>query len=277
MVHPGGRVRKNEALPDALARSGGTNSACPRISWPGPVCWAPGITSTRTAVYSDVVSTHYVNLPHLVRLDHSPDPDTLPTDQHRQWRWQNAAEAAVADDVHPCAGVRADRRRPAARLIAARAIRLPGPGERNLAGMRSLLPSLPGLDVPGLIRRVDTVRHHGVPGGCILEANLQSVPPETAGFDPVRLVTGAGRPLLLRDAVAAIHRAAEDDRVAGLIARVQLSAAPPAAVQELREAISAFAAAKPSLAWAETFPARCPTTWPRPSAKCGCSPPAPWG
>ena len=120
--------------------------------------------------------------------------------------------------------------------------------------MRSLLPSLPGLDVPGLIRRVDTVRHHGVPGGCILEANLQSVPPETAGFDPVRLVTGAGRPLLLRDAVAAIHRAAEDDRVAGLIARVQLSAAPPAAVQELREAISAFAAAKPSLAWAETFP-----------------------
>ncbi|MCB1286514.1 MAG: signal peptide peptidase SppA, partial [Mycobacterium sp.] len=64
--------------------------------------------------------------------------------------------------------------------------------------MRSLLPSLPGLDVPGLIRRVDTVRHHGVPGGCILEANLQSVPPETAGFDPVRLVTGAGRPLLLR-------------------------------------------------------------------------------
>ncbi len=120
--------------------------------------------------------------------------------------------------------------------------------------MRSLLPSLPGLDVPGLIRRVDTVRHHGVPGGCILEANLQSVPPETAGFDPVRLVTGAGRPMLLRDAVAAIHRAAEDDRVVGLIARVQLSAAPPAAVQELREAISAFAAVKPSLAWAETFP-----------------------
>ena len=121
--------------------------------------------------------------------------------------------------------------------------------------MRSLLPSLPGLDVPGLIRRVDTARHHGVPDGCILELDLQSVPPETAGFDPVRLITGAGRPMLLRDAVAAVHRAAADDRVAGLIARVQLSAAPPAAVQELREAISAFTAAKPSLAWTETFPA----------------------
>ena len=77
---------------------------------------------------------------------------------------------------------------------------------------------------------------------------------ETAGFDPLKFLTGAGRPMLLRDAVAAIHRAAEDDRVAGMIARVQLSAAPPAAVQELRAAISAFTAAKPSLAWAETFP-----------------------
>ena len=118
--------------------------------------------------------------------------------------------------------------------------------------MLTFLPGVP--DVPGLIRRVDTARHHGVPKGCILELDLQSVPPETAGFDPLKLLTGAGRPMLLRDAITAIHRAAEDDRVAGMIARVQLSAAPPAAVQELRAAISAFTAAKPSLAWAETFP-----------------------
>ena len=103
-------------------------------------------------------------------------------------------------------------------------------------------------------RRIDTVRHHGVPGDCILELDLQSPPPETAGFDPVRFVTGAGRPMVLRDAVAAIHRAAEDDRVLGMIARVQLSAAAPAVVQELREAIVTFTAAKPSLAWAETYP-----------------------
>ncbi len=123
--------------------------------------------------------------------------------------------------------------------------------------MRSFLPGVPG-DLRGVIktgaRRIDTARHHGVPGGCILELDLQSAPPETAGFDPVRFVTGAGRPMLLRDAVAAIHRAAEDDRVAGLIARVQLSAAPAAAVQELREAVAAFTAVKPSLAWAETYP-----------------------
>lgn len=121
--------------------------------------------------------------------------------------------------------------------------------------MFAFLPSLPGVDdVRALAGRVDTVRHHGVPNGCVLELNLRSVPPETSGFDPFALVTGAERPLALRDAVAAIHRAAEDSRVAGLIARVQLSAAPPAAVQELREAIAAFSVAKPSLAWAETYP-----------------------
>jgi protease-4 len=67
-------------------------------------------------------------------------------------------------------------------------------------------------------------------------------------------IAGGGRPLLLRDAVAAIYRAAEDRRVSGLIARVQFSAAPPGAVQELREAIAAFAAVKPTVAWAETYP-----------------------
>ena len=119
--------------------------------------------------------------------------------------------------------------------------------------MFSFLPGVPH-DLRDLARRIDTARHHGVPRGVILEFGLQSVPPETAGFDPVRFVTGAGRPMLLRDAVAAIHRAAEDDRVAGLISRVQLSAAPAAAVQELREAIVEFTRHKPSLAWAETYP-----------------------
>ena len=121
--------------------------------------------------------------------------------------------------------------------------------------MFAFLPSFPGLDdVRALASRVDTARHHGIPDGCVLEFNLRSVPPETTGFDPLTLVTGGGRPMALRDAVAALHRAAEDPRVAGLIARVQLAAAPPAVVQELREAILAFSAVKPSLAWAETYP-----------------------
>ncbi|SPM38625.1 signal peptide peptidase SppA [Mycobacterium numidiamassiliense] len=121
--------------------------------------------------------------------------------------------------------------------------------------MFAFLPSLPGVDdIRALAGRVDTVRHHGVPDGCVLEFSLRSVPPETTGFDPLAIITGGGRPLALRQAVAALHRAADDPRVAGLIARVQMQASPAAAVQELREAIAAFTAVKPSLAWAETYP-----------------------
>jgi protease IV len=125
--------------------------------------------------------------------------------------------------------------------------------------MFAFLPTLPGFsnwedDVRAVANRVDTVLHHGVPNGCVLELSLRSVPPETTGFDPLAIITGEGRPMALRDVVAALHRAAEDPRVAGLIAHVRLESSPPAAVQELREAIAAFSASKPSLAWAETYP-----------------------
>ncbi|MGE2832464.1 signal peptide peptidase SppA [Mycobacterium sp. SMC-4] len=124
--------------------------------------------------------------------------------------------------------------------------------------MHSLLSGMPGFDdVRQLARKIDTARHQGVPNGAILELDLQSAPPETAGFDPFAVLSGVigpTKPLLLREAVAAIHRAAEDPRVAGLIARVQITAAPPGPVQELREAVAAFTARKPSLAWAETYP-----------------------
>lgn len=124
--------------------------------------------------------------------------------------------------------------------------------------MFSFLPAVPGADeVRALVRKADTARHHGVPDGCILELDLSALPHETGSLDPVALLShlgGARRPLLLRDTVAAIHRAADDDRVAGLIARVQFPATAPGPVQELREAIAAFTAGKPSLAWAETYP-----------------------
>jgi protease IV len=121
--------------------------------------------------------------------------------------------------------------------------------------MFAFLPGIPGADeLRTLARRVDTARHHGVPDGCVLELDLQAVPNEAGGFDPFAMIAGGGRPLVLREAVAAIHRAAKDPRVAGLIARVQIPAAAAGPVQELREAITAFSDVKPSLAWAETYP-----------------------
>jgi protease-4 len=121
--------------------------------------------------------------------------------------------------------------------------------------MFAFLPDPPGIDdVRALARRVDTARHNGVPSDCVLELDLRVAPPEAAGFDPLAIITGGGRPLVLREAVAALHRAAKDPRVAGLIARVELPAAAAGPVQELREAIAAFTAVKPSVAWAETYP-----------------------
>ncbi|MGA5464249.1 signal peptide peptidase SppA [Mycobacterium sp. NPDC050041] len=122
--------------------------------------------------------------------------------------------------------------------------------------MAAFLPGIPGADdLRGLVRRVDTARHHGVPDGCILELDLQSVPKESNGFDPLAMISSGGRPPVLRQVVAAVHRAAEDDRVAGLIARVQFPVWAAGPVQELREAISAFSDVKPTLAWAEAYPA----------------------
>jgi protease IV len=121
--------------------------------------------------------------------------------------------------------------------------------------MFDFLPGIPGTDdLFALARRVDTARHRGVSNGCVLELDLLSAPPETGGFDPFALIASGGRPLVLREAVAAIHRAADDPRVAGLIARVQIAAAQAGPVQELRAAIAAFSDVKPSLAWAETYP-----------------------
>lgn len=144
--------------------------------------------------------------------------------------------------------------------------------------MFAFLPAVPGADdLRDALRRIDTARHHGVPDGCILELDLHSVPPETSGFDPLTFISGGGRPMLLRDAVSAIHRAAKDPRVAGLIARVQLSAAPAGPVQELRAAIAAFTEVKPSLAWAETYPgtlsyylaSACSEVWMQPTGTVG--------
>src|SRR5690348_7725108 len=121
--------------------------------------------------------------------------------------------------------------------------------------MFDFLPSLPGPDeLRALVRKVDTVRHNGIPSACVLELDLMSVPPETVGFDPLAMIAIGGRPLVLRQTVAAIHRAADDDRVAGLIARVQIPAAAAGPVQELRDAIAEFSAVKPTLAWSETYP-----------------------
>ena len=84
-----------------------------------------------------------------------------------------------------------------------------------------------------------------------VELDLTEAPPEVVSADPLALVRGR-RPQSLRSVVEALHDAAEDPRVAGLVARVG-GAMPLARAQELRDAVVEFARAKPAVAYAETF------------------------
>ena len=70
--------------------------------------------------------------------------------------------------------------------------------------------------------------------------------------DPLARLRARGR-RLLRPTLRALHEAAEDRHVVGLIAKIG-GTWPWATMQELRRGVQAFAASgKPTLAWAESF------------------------
>lgn len=113
---PGGRVRKNEAVGACLERVALGELGLPfdrlKANGEGLSAGGEGLGAVgmlmgvwdhfyEDSAYSSEVSTHYVNLPHLWRLEQTLDLAALPTDQHSSWRWQSAKDAAVADDVHP--------------------------------------------------------------------------------------------------------------------------------------------------------------------------------
>ena len=107
-----------------------------------------------------------------------------------------------------------------------------------------------------LQRQLELARHRGVLPGTVLEVDWATPPPETITQSPLQLLAaGLQRPLTLRQTISALDRASKDDRVSGLVARVQLALAPLALLQELRDAVLAFrASGKNATAWAETFP-----------------------
>ena len=92
-----------------------------------------------------------------------------------------------------------------------------------------------------------------VPGKAILEVNLEQPMVEYVPNQPFVQVMMKDR-LVLRDVVDALDRAADDRRVAGLVARVGSERMGMAEVQEIREAVLRFRAKKKfALAFAETF------------------------
>ena len=93
----------------------------------------------------------------------------------------------------------------------------------------------------------------GVPPNTILEVNLEQGIIEDVPDDPLAAFTLKDTPVM-RDVVEALHKAGDDDRVTGLVARVGAAPLGMAQIQELRNAVLAFRAKKkPAVAFAETF------------------------
>lgn len=97
---PGGRILKGEPIADALARIV-RRELGPQVPVTG---WTSG--GIYEHFYDDnfagapAVSTHYVVLPHALRLA-SAAPAIECDDQHDQMLWLPVAELLARDDVHP--------------------------------------------------------------------------------------------------------------------------------------------------------------------------------
>lgn len=96
-------------------------------------------------------------------------------------------------------------------------------------------------------------QQRGVPAMTILEVDLTRRLREQAAADPLTGFLLARAPTV-RDIVEALHKAATDDRVVGLIARVGATSSGMAAIQEVRDAVLAFReAGKWAVAYAATL------------------------
>jgi protease-4 len=94
---------------------------------------------------------------------------------------------------------------------------------------------------------------HTLPSKILLEADFERSFEEYMPDQPLTRAFGGEAPTT-RDVVDALDRAAKDDRVQGLVARVGAVPMGMAQLQEFRDAVIRFrASGKPTVAWAETF------------------------
>ena len=96
-------------------------------------------------------------------------------------------------------------------------------------------------------------RREALPAHLILELDLSEGLTEYIPDDPLAKLLSAGQPTVA-GTIEALDRAARDDRVVALIARVGTGFGYPAKVQELRDAVLEFRkSGKRAVAWVETF------------------------
>ena len=96
-------------------------------------------------------------------------------------------------------------------------------------------------------------RQQRVPGRTLLEIDFSSPIAEVVSEDPFSGLLEQDR-MKLRHVVEALHAAAEDDRVAGVVADLSHVELGITQIEEIRDAIAAFrASGKPTFAFADTF------------------------
>ncbi len=92
-----------------------------------------------------------------------------------------------------------------------------------------------------------------LPGTILLEADFERPIEEYMPDQPITKAFGGEDPTT-RDVIDSLDRAASDDRVVGLVARLGAVRMGMAQIQEIRDAVGRFrASGKPAIAWAETF------------------------
>jgi len=102
---PGGRVRKNEALPDAKLRVARDELGLPEAALRRATLMGAWDHFYPDSAFTPEVSTHYVNLPLWLKLT----PDEManlqlpqgPGHQHAEWQWMDLAQAECDAGVHP--------------------------------------------------------------------------------------------------------------------------------------------------------------------------------
>lgn len=101
---PGGRIRKNEPLGEALARITRDEMGLPGIGLDELVFLGAFDHFYPDSALADTVSTHYVNLPYWWRLDDEAarriEPPVGSEAQHSAWRWVALESAAEDSGVH---------------------------------------------------------------------------------------------------------------------------------------------------------------------------------
>ncbi len=100
---PGGRIRKNEKIHEAIKRIFLTEIGQDLLDSTDLVLMGIWDHIYEDSAFSDAIGTHYVNLPHCIAIDNVEELSSLPngpSHQHSKWRWFELEEAVTSKLVH---------------------------------------------------------------------------------------------------------------------------------------------------------------------------------